>query len=162
MRVRRFVKADRAACLRVFDSNVPEFFTEAEREQYASFLDRLPEPYLVVENEDGVVACGGYAVAPDAGFADLCWGMVHREEHRKGIGTLLLQERLRRIAGETEVEGVRLDTSQHTRAYYERIGFRLLQVTPNGYGPGLDRCDMRLDQLPALPASPSEPGQVPA
>lgn len=39
---------------------------------------------------------------------------------------------------------VELDTSQHTRGFYERVGFRVERVVPDGYAPGLDRCDMCL------------------
>ena len=38
----------------------------------------------------------------------------------------------------------RLDTSQHTRGFFERWGFTAASVTPNGYGPGLDRIEMRI------------------
>lgn len=37
----------RAACLTVFDSNVPRFFREEERPEFEAFLDALPGPYLV-------------------------------------------------------------------------------------------------------------------
>ena len=144
--VRDYVAADRDACLRLFGGNVPDFFAEVERPEYCDFLDALPGPYFVVEDEQHrVIACGGYAIEPDTGRADLCWGMVKRELQGRGIGRFLLQERLRRMLRAPEVTAVHLDTSQRTRGYYERIGFRVLRVTPNGYAPGLDRCDMRLE-----------------
>jgi hypothetical protein len=74
MRVREYTTGDRDACLAVFDSNVPRFFTPAEREEYAAFLDApLPGPYLVVEDEAGVVVgCGGYALERGTADAHLC------------------------------------------------------------------------------------------
>lgn len=145
MRVRDYTTADRDACLAVFDSNVPAFFVPAEREQFAAFLDALPGPYLVVVDEDGaVLGCGGYAVTPGTTTADLCWGMVRRERHGTGLGRLLVDARLERVRADAAVEAVALNTSQHTVGFYERRGFRTEQVTPDGYAPGLDRCDMRL------------------
>ncbi|MDQ1158461.1 hypothetical protein QE385_002788 [Sphingomonas sp. SORGH_AS 950] len=47
-------------------------------------------------------------------------------------------------AGEAGVREVRLDTSQHSRAFYERLGFGTDGVTTGGCGPGLDRYDMIL------------------
>ena len=44
MRIRDFTQGDRAACLAIFDSNVPEFFVPAERDALASFLTTLPGP----------------------------------------------------------------------------------------------------------------------
>jgi len=138
------------ACLQVFESNVPDFFVEGERAEFGTFLDELPGPYFVIEDEAGaVIACGGFAESP--GLADLCWGMVRRDLHRRGIGDLLLRERLARITARADIRLVRLDTTQHTRAYYERAGFRVDRVTRDGYAPGMDRYDMLLE----LPRDPS-------
>lgn len=149
MRVRDYTTADRSACLTVFDSNVPGFFVPPEREEFAAFLDALPGQYLVVEDDAGrVLGCGGYAVRPGTATADLCWGMVRRERHGTGLGRLLLEARLERARADAPLEVVALDTSQHTLGFYERRGFRTERVTPDGYAPGLDRCDMRLFLTP--------------
>lgn len=145
MRVREYTAADRGACLSVFDSNVPRFFVTDERAPFAAFLDALPGPYLVLEDEDGaVVGCGGYAVTPGTATVNLCWGMVRQEHHGTGLGKLLTVARLERIRADAAIEAVGLDTSQHTVGFYQRLGFRTERVTPDGYAPGLDRCDMRL------------------
>ena len=148
MRVRDYTTADRSACLVVFDSNVPEFFVLPEREEFADFLNALPGPYLIVEDEAGVVCgCGGYAIDAETNTADMCWGMVLRDRHGTGLGRLLLDARLERVHSDPAaeaVEAVALHTSQHTRGFYERRGFGVERVVPDGYAPGLDRCDMRL------------------
>lgn len=145
MLLRAYSPADRQSCLRVFASNIPDSFLESERADYAAFLDELPGPYFVVQDDDGeVVACGGFAVDPGTRQADLCWGMVRRDLHRRGIGDLLLRERLSRITSHVDVDAVRLDTTQFTHAYYERVGFQVQRVTPDGYGPGMHRYDMLL------------------
>ncbi|HYH79188.1 MAG TPA: GNAT family N-acetyltransferase [Longimicrobium sp.] len=145
MHVRDYTPDDRDACLAVFDSNVPDFFIAPEREDFAAFLDALPGPYLVVVDDDGcIVACGGHAVVPETATADLCWGMVARPLHDTGIGLLLSEQRLRRIAEDGTASAVSLNTSQHTRGFYERLGFHAERVTPDGFAPGLDRVDMRL------------------
>jgi GNAT superfamily N-acetyltransferase len=145
MRVRDYAPADREACLGVFDSNVPRFFVTAEREVFAAFLDALPGPYLVLEDGDGaIVGCGGYAVVPETRTADLCWGMVARGRHGTGLGALLLDARLDGIRADAAVDALELNTSQHTRGFYERRGFVVERVVPDGFAPGLDRCDMRL------------------
>lgn len=149
MRVRPYAAADRSACLALFDGNVPEFFVPGERADFAAFLDALPGPYLVVEDDAGaIVGCGGYAVTPGTTTADLCWGMVARERHGTGLGQLLLEARLRRIHADRAVDAVALNTSQFTRGFYERVGFVTERVVPDGFAPGLDRCDMRLVLAP--------------
>lgn len=145
MTIRDYTTADRSACLAVFDSNVPGFFAPAERDLFAAFLDALPGPYLVIEDDDGVVlGCGGYAVVPETRTADFCWGMVRQDRHGTGLGRLLADARLDGIRADAAVEAVALNTSQHTRGFYERRGFRTELVTPDGFAPGLDRYDMRL------------------
>lgn len=145
MHIRAYTPADRAACLAVFDSNTPEFFLPAERAEFAAFLDALPGPYLVLTGEAGdVLACGGFAVNPHTARADFCWGMVRRTEHGRGLGEQLLRARLAGIRADQRADHVVLHTSQHTRGFYEGLGFVTERVAPNGYGPGLDRCDLRL------------------
>jgi len=141
--LREYVPADHLACLRVFDSNVPAFFSMDERALYAAFLSALPGPYFVlVDPAQTVVGCGGYAVGERSDVADLCWGMVSREHHGRGFGRALTEMRVQRMWREPGIKAVALNTTQHTVAFYERLGFRTRSVLPDGYAPGLDRCEM--------------------
>lgn len=145
MKHRDFAPADFEACMALFDSNVPDYFHDAERDEFAAFLAALPGPYLVLVSDDGeVVGCGGYARVAGTGRADLCWGMVSKSVHRRGLGRALTQARIDRVLEDPTVTEVVLNTSQHTVGFYERLGFETVAVTPDGYAPGLDRCDMRL------------------
>lgn len=38
---------------------------------------------------------------------------------------------------------IRLDTLPSTAPFFERFGFEAVSVEPNGYGPGMDRVEMR-------------------
>lgn len=147
VRIRDYEAADRDACLAVFESNVPEFFTPSERAEFETFLSEPPGPYLVLEDEAGrVVACGGYAVEPGRATADLCWGMVLRDRQGSELGRRLTQARLERIRKDESARQVALRTSQRTRGFYERLGFVTERVVPNGFAPGLDRCEMRMSE----------------
>ncbi|MEJ2205260.1 MAG: GNAT family N-acetyltransferase [Gemmatimonadota bacterium] len=145
MVARPYRSVDLGACLAVFDSNVPRFFRSEERGEFASYLRALPGPYVVLRMEDReVVACGGYAVREEAAVGDLCWGMVRRDLHGLGLGRALARLRLGALRADPRARRVELNTSQHTVGFYEAMGFRTLAVQPDGYGPGLDRCQMRL------------------
>lgn len=142
---REYEPADFDRCLGVFDTNVPEFFLPEERQEYGAFLEALPGPYFVLLNESHtIIGSGGYAIKPSTGTADLCWGMVRRELHGQGLGRALTTLRLERIVQEPEVREVAMHTSQHTEAFYKVLGFRTIEIRADGYGPGLDRCEMRL------------------
>lgn len=130
----------------VIGSNTPRFFMPEEVSDFERHLATGEDgPYFVVEEAGpGIVACGGYCLDLEASRAWLTWGMVHRTRHRQGLGTLLLRERLRGIAAELPAGEVLLDTSQRSRSFFERFGFEVVKITPEGYGPALDRVDMRL------------------
>lgn len=144
---RPYMAADRAACLAIFDGNVPAYFAPEERAAFADHLDGLPAvgaPYLVLEDRGAVVGCSGLSFAAQGTHASLSWGMVDRTRHGGGLGTRLLLARLAMARATPGLTELVLETSQHTRRFYERFGFAVLAVTPDGFGPGLDRCDMIL------------------
>ena len=144
--IRPYTPADLEACLAVFDTNVPRYFISKEREEFRAFLENPPGPYLVLEDEQGViVGCGGHALGDEPGRADLCWGMVRQEKHRRGLGRRLIHARIDAAKADPAVRVIALNTSQLTTGFYERFGFRVTSTEPDGYGPGLDRCEMRLE-----------------
>lgn len=157
---RRYESTDLDACLALFDSNVPKFFSLVERPGFERFLSHFAGGwnFHVIESAGRIVACAGYAVAPAGATATLCWGMVDGALHRRGYGSRLLLTRLEAIRERGGVDLVLLDTSQHTQAFYSRFGFVAQQVTPDGYGGGLDRWDMvlRIDETVASPQQRSE------
>lgn len=141
-RIRNYEPEDFDACVTVFESNLPIYFAPQELEEFRQFLRDHYCEYLVAEQAGTVVACGGSYVEERIGR--LCWGMVSRQLHRSSIGTALLKTRVARLFARPGVDSISLDTSQHTRAFFERFGFRATQVTTNGYGEGLDQVSMTL------------------
>lgn len=144
---RHYRKEDANACLAIFDSNVPRFFGSEERVEFAQFLrevDRSMFPYLILTLDGRIVACGGLSIGSDPTTASLSWGMVDQDYHRRGLGTLLICERLNLAQSSAGIAELAMATSQHTRCFYERHGFRIERITPNGFAAGLDRYDMTL------------------
>ena len=144
--VRSYSSGDRETCLKIFDSNVPGgYFSAHERAGYESFLDRLPGPYLVVEDENEIVACGGFAPhKSEAGTVILCWGMVTRKRHKSGLGRFLLTERLDRLRSDVSALVVVVNTSQHSYGFFAKMGFETYRVVPDGICPGVDLHEMRI------------------
>lgn len=151
-RFRAYAPADRDACLALFDTNVPRYFAAHERADFGRFLDALPGPYFVVEDGGAIVACGGYAAESEPGVVALCWGMVDGSRHRRGIGSLLTAERVRRAAADGACDAVTIRTSQHTAAFYARFGFVATRTVADGHAPGIDLVEMRLIGGRARPA----------
>lgn len=149
VRSRDYTAVDRDACLNVFDTNVPNFFAPEERAMFTAFLDGpvLKRPYLVLDTGKDIIACGGLKVLETKGSAFLSWGMVARPCHGRGVGRMLTQARLNLARQTAGITTVTLNTSQHTKGFYEKFGFVPVKVTPNGYGPDLDRWDMLLELI---------------
>ena len=142
---RPFDPADTGACLQVFDSNVPHFFADAEREDFRhhlSAIDGQAHRYVVLTCEGQIRACGGISLS--GATARLTWGMVARDWQVRGLGARLLSERLAVLTGLPAIRCVALSTGTRTAGFYESAGFRLLRVIPDGFAAGLDACEMEL------------------
>lgn len=131
-------------CLAVFDSNVPDYFSPDERQEFIDFLLDLPGPYLVAKLNNEVVACGGFAFVQSDHSADLCWGMIKASEHKNQYGKQLLLARLERIRHNAEVHNVHLKTSQSVEPFFNKFGFTTEEVIPDAFAPGMDCYKMTL------------------
>ncbi|MFB9994160.1 GNAT family N-acetyltransferase [Deinococcus oregonensis] len=140
--IRPFVATDTAACLALFESNMPDFFLPSERVDFEAYL-LDPGAYWVAEQNGALVACGGVWQDPSRPErpAGLAWGMVRRDLHRSGLGSLLLRHRLDalRDMGKSECW---IDTSQHSAPFFVHHGFQETNRTPDGYGDGMDEVVM--------------------
>ncbi|MES5047188.1 GNAT family N-acetyltransferase [Rhizobium nepotum] len=139
-----------SACLAIFDSNVPAFFAPEERLEFCEHLEGVNGTtalYLVLMRDGIVLACGGLTTDETRQKASLSWGMVDRKLHGQRLGTHLMQARLTLARSKPGLAELVLSTSQHTHAFYERFGFTVSKITPRGFGPALDRCDMHLRLL---------------
>lgn len=83
------------------------FFVPTDANDLSYFLDELPGPYYIIEDAGTVIACGGWAM-DNKDTAALTWGMVRRDQHRKGIGRLLLHHRLNAIREDGRAKIVRI------------------------------------------------------
>ena len=140
--LRSYAPGDRAACLAIFDACTPRFFDPSERASFVAWLDAPPpgSDYLVIARDGAPVAGGGWQ--RDGEAAVLCWGMVAPALHRQGLGRRLTLARLEAMARAPGVRLLKLDTTPASRGFYARLGFEVVSVAPDGYGPGLDRVDM--------------------
>lgn len=144
--VHPYTEAHRSACVAVCQSTVPHYTRPHEVADYEAFLDTLDVygcRYVVVENAVGeAVAVGGVAIEGDK--ATLCWGLVHADHHKTGLGRWLLELRLGWLREEPAVRRVELCTTQHTFGFFAHFGFEIVAEERDHFAPGLDRIDMVL------------------
>jgi [ribosomal protein S18]-alanine N-acetyltransferase len=153
MLIRPYTAADRQACIAAFKSNIPKFFMPDELNDFENWLGKVEttnEPYFVVEEDNEVIACGGFSIYPHKQLATMTWGLVHNRLHKKGIGKALILHRIAAIRKAFPSVTIGLDTTQHSFSFFEKLGFVTTKITNDSYGEGMHRYDMELS--PANPA----------
>ena len=127
--------------LTLFDLNCPAFFAPEERSDFLEYLGEKVEDYFVVFYQNKLVACGGINYPDGLARAVLSWDIIHPDFHKKGIGTNLVQYRIRHIQTKGVFQiGVR--TSQMVYSFYEKNGFQLKQIQKEYWAIGYDLYDM--------------------
>jgi hypothetical protein len=106
----------------------------------------------VLQVEREFVGCGGFVVEDEGECLTLTWGLVHGDFHGRRWGDLLLLERLVRGLNASGATHSQLGTAPRTEAFFARVGYRTVARIPDGWAPGLDRVDMRLDFTPEVAA----------
>lgn len=144
MDIRPYTSDDFDACMLLLTSNIPIYFHDADKEEFANFLASPPGTFLVASEGSTILACGGVALGRGTTTAAvLCYGLVVGTRLRQGIGERLLRKRLDAFFHlEPQVEVVRVNTSQKTEGFYLKIGFNVIERAIDDYGPGIDRVSL--------------------
>lgn len=146
MRFRLYQSSDRETCLALLRSNQPLYFNQDDQRDFEEWLDHgQTETYWLLIHHEKPVGCGGIFINHERAEAGLAWGMIHQAHHQQGYGAALTTFRLGEISKRVSYP-VKLCTSQHTYRFYERLGFKVVKVTPNGFDQDLDRYDMTLSR----------------
>jgi predicted GNAT family N-acyltransferase len=145
MNIRPYTPTDLEDVAAVFRSNIPKYFDPREEAGLRDFLSEFPEDYFVLEHESGIVGAGGIAQNKDDSVS-LCWGMVRSDHLGTGLGRSLTNFRIDLAREKYPDAPIVISTSQHTQGFYEKLGFTLIRHEPDGFGPGIDICEMRLER----------------
>lgn len=141
--IRLYSPSDVEQCLSIFGTNCPAYFTPDERSKFMAWLGRHDRfPFYVLENHEEILACGGIYLDDRYKAAGLSWGMVMANHHRQGYGSRLTRFRMQELERVYPEVPHFLETSQHTAPFYEKMGFSITEVEPDGFGPGLDKVVM--------------------
>ncbi len=145
--IRDFHAGDAQACLALFDANCPQFFAPNERADYEAFLVAPPPGYRVLVDGEQVIAAFGL-IRRAGRNAALNWILIDPHRQRAGLGSTVMKDVLEsaRAAGERAID---IAASQHSAPFFARFGAVEQRHTPDGWGPGMHRIDMRLPLVPA-------------
>lgn len=146
MQITKYTPSFRENCIEIFKTNLPKFFAAEELQLFENFLDyEIEENYYVIKTNGLLVGCGGIFFDAKNNEAGLSWGMVHADYHRQGIGKLLTQFRLDLLKKIYPDKSLRIETSQHTAEFYEKNGFSIVDIVPEGFAEGIDKYSMKME-----------------
>lgn len=146
MKIINYTKIFREDCIKIFRSNLPKFFAIEELPIFESFLDEYTEDnYFVVKMDGEIIGCGGIFLDTEKNLAGLSWGMVHSEYHGKGIGKTFTQYRIDLLKKTYPSLPYAIETSQHTAGFYERNGFKTVEIVTDGFSKGIDKYIMTME-----------------
>ena len=141
---RPYTDADHAPLLAILRRNIPQAFAEEEVADFTGFLNKLPGPYYMVEQDGKLVGACGYGVLNDPpDTARICWIFADPNQQSRGFGTFILtaiETELRTLPGITAVD---VRTSQVAYRFFEKHGYELTEVRADYWTPGFDLYWMR-------------------
>ncbi|MFK7756672.1 MAG: GNAT family N-acetyltransferase [Flavobacteriales bacterium] len=136
--IRQYKKADKPKVLELVRLNTPEFFHPSEENDLNVYLENELEEYFVFEEEGEIVGAGGLNYFPKEQSARISWDVVSPEAHGKGIGSQLVQFRIKQAFSRSEVRTLIVRTSQLAYKFYEKQGFKLDEVKKDFWAEGYD------------------------
>lgn len=138
MKIREYKKSDKEDVLNLIRLNIPKFFDYYEEKDLVNYLDNEIDKYFVVEDDDKIVGSGGFNYFKTEKLVKISWDIFHPDYQGKGLGTLLLEHRIRDIKQLTSVDKIVVRTSQHAYKFYEKNNFKLIDVNKDYWAKGFD------------------------
>jgi len=145
MLIRRYTESDREKVLTLLRLNTPNYFSESEESDFIYYLDDHSENFYLIEEDDKILACGGFNLLNEGKLVRISWDIVHPSQQGKGLGTKLTKFRLEKIKTMKTVSIIEVRTSQFADKFYEQFGFVTKEVINDYWAKGFDL--YRMDQV---------------
>jgi len=136
--IRNYTKKDKSTLIELLRQNTPEYFDPSEEIEFINYLDHEVEDYFVYELDFKIIGAGGVNYFLEEKSARISWDMVDSKSQGKGIGKKLTQHRINHLKRNTEVEIIRVRTSQHAYKFYEKMGFELEKIEKEYWAKNFD------------------------
>lgn len=140
--IRAYEKSDKELVLDLFRRNTPKYFAIDEESDFIDYLENERELYYVLLHKSRVVGCGGINFNFNQALARISWDIIHPEYQNKNFGTQLLNYRIDKINSFSHIEKIMVRTSQFAFPFYEKNGFRLIEIHKNYWAKGIDMYKM--------------------
>lgn len=142
--IRHYQLEDKSFLLDLIDLNTPKYFAVAEKSDFEHYLENERELYYVISFEEKIIGCGGINFEEEKSIGIISWDIIHPDFHGKGFGKQLLDYRLAELNSKKSVKKIIVRTSQLTYQFYEKAGFKIVEIIPNYWAEGFDLYSMEI------------------
>lgn len=141
--VEKYNPTDKNDCNEIFKSNIPDFFSQLELTGFKNWLDKNDCPdFYILKNYGQIIGFGGFYF--ENGQARLVYGIIDREHQNIGHGKFLTDYRINKIREKDRGIPIGLETTQLTNKFFEKFGFKTIEILPNYYYDRFDKYEMIL------------------
>lgn len=145
--IRAYTEADKTALLELLQENTPQFFSPDEEKDFIHYLDNERELYFVVEYDNKIAGCGGINFAEGRTIGRISWDILGRTHQGMGIGSRLLQHRIGILRSMEGIKTISVRTSQLAYLFYQKNGFRLIEIVKDHWAEGYDLYRMEYEKM---------------
>ena len=143
-KIREYEERDKEALLSILKLNTPNFFAASEEDDFVFYLENELEYYYVIEYNEVIVGGGGINLKKENKESFISWDLLHPDFQRKGIGVQLLNHRLEKIKTIPHINKITVRTSQHVFVFYEKSGFKTIEIVKDFWAPSFDLYRMEI------------------
>ncbi len=143
--IRRFNPQDIPQLLEIVRLNIPLYFHPDEEDDYKTYLENSIEDYFIILQAGEIAGAGGINYIMQSEVARISWDLIHPAYQRLGLGRQLTHYRLDKIKAKAEVRTVEVRTTQLVYSFYEKVGFKLINIQKDYWADGFDLYHMKLD-----------------
>lgn len=140
--IREYDERDKGAVIELLKLNTPQYFAPEEEADLIHYLDHEIDHYFVLEYNGAVVGCGGINFSEDGATGKISWDILHPSYQGKGLGSILLNYRIKKLQSFRQIQNISVRTSQMVYKFYEKNGFELKEVIRDYWAEGFDLYQM--------------------
>lgn len=144
--IREYEPTDKEDVIILIRLNTPGFFAPEEETDFKKYLEEERELYYVMLWDGQIVGCGGINFANNKRTGKISWDIIHPDYQGRALGTRLLQYRIKLLSSMNSIEKITVRTSQVAYQFYEKQGFRLIEIKKDYWADGLDMYNMKYAQ----------------
>lgn len=133
--IRPYSHSDKETVIELLQLNTPAYFSPDEEKDLISYLEHEIESYFVLEVNDQLVGSGGINYSNDKTVGIISWDLFHPDFQGKSLGSKLLNYRIDLLKNNSVIQQIKVRTSQLVYPFYEKAGFKLMEVVEDYWAP---------------------------